>query len=123
MRPSRHVLAFVAFALCCVTTTRVMALILRTPLPKPGAITKPPYDTRLTIKFRDDLKVRAVGGDLTSQVSADLGNVQGVNAQFTLSFQPMIQLPQSTLDYIETRAASNSTAAPCWTSTRITTSI
>ncbi len=69
MTGCRHVFAILAFVLCCITTTRATAqLIPRTPLPKAAAISKPPYESRLTVKFRDDLKARAVGGDLTSAV-------------------------------------------------------
>ena len=106
----RTLLSIVAFIFCCVTTTRVLAeLIPRTPLPKPVTITKPLlFDSRLTVKFRDDLKVRAVKGDIASQVGADLGNVQATKAQFALTFQQLIQLPQATLDFIEARAAQRS---------------
>lgn len=105
----RHVFVILAFVLCSLASTRVTAqLIPRTRFPKPATITKPAYDTRLTVKFRDDLKVRAVGADLTSLVSADVGNVRAVQTRFSLSFKPMIQLPAATVEYIETRAAQRS---------------
>lgn len=112
MRRCRHVFPILGFGVCWVATAAAWAqLIPRTPLPKPATITKPPYESRLTAKFRDDLKVRAVGGDLTSVVSADLGNVRSVQGEFAVIFEPMIQLPQGTLDYIETRAAQRSCVA------------
>ena len=79
-------------------------LVLRTPTRKPATITKPPVESALTIKFRDDLKVRAANGDVTSSVGSDLGNVLAVRTQFGLTFSPLIDLPQTTLDYIEARA-------------------
>ena len=47
----------------------------RPPWPKPPTISKPSYESRLTLKFRDDLKVRAANGDLVSQVGGDLAGV------------------------------------------------
>ena len=66
MTSSRASLCVVAFMFCCVTTTRVVGkLIPRTPLPKPPTISKPAYESQLTVKFRDELKVRAVNGIVT----------------------------------------------------------
>lgn len=61
-----HVFFILAFVLCSVTTTLAEAqLIPRTPLPKPATITKPAYETQLTVRFRDGLKAQTVGGNLT----------------------------------------------------------
>ncbi len=61
MTRCRYVFVMLAFVLCCAMTSRATAqLTPRTPLPKPATITKPAYETRLTVKFRDDLKVRTV---------------------------------------------------------------
>ena len=71
----RGLLSIVAFMFCCVTTTPVVGqLIPRTPPAKPATINKPAYESQLSVKFRDDLKARAAGGDLTSAVGADLTN-------------------------------------------------
>jgi subtilisin family serine protease len=80
----------------------------RTPLPKQAAISLPSFPSELTLKFRDDLKVRALGGTLVSLVSADLGNVLAIQTQFAITFEPLIQLPQSMLDFIESQAALRS---------------
>lgn len=105
-------LSIVAFMFCCVTTTRVLGdLIPRTPPPKPAAITKPAYESQLTVKFRDDLKARALGGDLTSAVGADLSNVDSVKVQFGLTFHRAIAVPQETLNRIETQASQRSGVA------------
>lgn len=106
--PSR----IVAFMFCCVTTTRAVGeLIPRTAPAKPPTITKPAYESQLTVKFRDDLKARAVGGDLTSSVGADLTNVDSVKAQFGLRFDRAIAVPQQTLDRIVAQAAQRSGVA------------
>jgi subtilisin family serine protease len=104
-----HVFTILALVFWSVMSSAAVAQSApRTPLPKPATITKPAYETRLTVKFRDDLRVRAVAGDVTSLVSADLGSVHVVKEQFGLSFEPMIRLPQATLQHIETRAAQRS---------------
>lgn len=109
--------AIVAFSVCVFAAAPVAAqLIARTPLPKPVTITKPAFESRLTVKFVDNLKVRAVNSGVVSQVGADIGNVQAVKAQFALTFQPLIQLPQAALNFIEGRAAQRSgdrSARPC----------
>lgn len=53
-------------------------LIPRTPYPKPSSITRPAHPCELKLKFRDDLKVRAIGGALVSQTGGDLGAVEAV---------------------------------------------
>ena len=106
------VLPFVTFMFCWVATTGVVAELISRTLPaKPATITKPPYESRLSVKFCDDLKVRAVAGDLTSAVGADLSNVEAVQVQFALSFEQLIPVPQATLDFLETRAAERSGVA------------
>jgi len=80
----------------------------RTPLSKLPTISKPPYESELTLKFRDDLKVRAAGGNLTSAVSANLNNVQAIQTQYGLTFAPLVNLSQTRLDQVESRAAQHS---------------
>ena len=85
------------------------ALIPRTPLPKLATITKPSFLSTLTVKFGDDFKVRAhPDGTLTSLVGGDLSNVDAVQTQYGLTFEQSIQLPQATLDFVETQAAQRS---------------
>lgn len=83
-------------------------LIPRTPLSKPATISKPEFESELSVKFRDDLKVRPVGGSVTSAVNADLSAVLAVRAQYGLTFAPSSDLPQADLDFLETRAAQMS---------------
>ncbi len=83
-----HSFVIVAFSVYLASTAPVAGqLIPRTPLPKPETITKPTFESRLTVKFVDGLKVRAVNGDVVSQVGGDLGTVRAVKAQFALTFQ------------------------------------
>ena len=69
------VVVLVAVGFChLLSTTRAAGdLIPRTPLPKPATITKPVYESRLKVKFRDDSKVRLVSGSLTSLTGAEPG--------------------------------------------------
>jgi len=63
---------------------------------------------RCTVKFLDELKVRASNGSVISEVSADLSAVLAVRTQYGLVFTPLINLPQATLDSIEQEAAQRS---------------
>ncbi len=112
MRRRYRAVLIVAFMLCWITTSRATAELLpRTPLPKATTITRPPFESLLKIKFRDDLEVRAVSGSLTSLVGADLSNVEVIQGQFGLTFEQLIEVPQETLDLIETQAAQRSGVA------------
>ncbi len=86
----------------------VGALIRRAPLQKPKTISRPAFDNMLTVKFRDDLKVRAVHRSLTSLGQGDLSNIDAVNALYGLAYSQLIQLPQEKLDFLEERAADRS---------------
>lgn len=90
-------------------------LIPRRSFSKPDTVTKPSFNSRLTVKFRDDLRVRAVAGKPFSVVSASLANVGAVKRQFGLTFDPLIALPEQTLHFIEARAAQRACPArSCW---------
>ncbi len=106
MKQPCHLLVIVVLGLSHPTTKAAAGdLIPRTPPPKPATITKPAYESELTVKFRDDLKARALGGDLVSAVGADLSKVDAVKAQFALTFERAIAAPQEMLDRIEAQAA------------------
>lgn len=75
---------------------------------KPAAVAEPEVYSELSVKFQDVLKVRAVNGNLISNVGADITALQQVQQQFALTFEQSIQLPQETLDFVETRAAQTS---------------
>jgi len=83
-------------------------LIARAPLPKPTTVEMPESENILTIKFRDDLKVRAVDRDLTSLAEGDLSAVEAVQTEYELTFEQRISLPQEALDSIEDTAAARS---------------
>jgi hypothetical protein len=68
-------------------------------------VVRPQFDSELSVKFRDDLKVRAVNGNVASAAGSNLAAAQQVQQQFGLSFEQSIELPQATLDFVETRAA------------------
>ncbi len=54
-------------------------LLSRTAFPKPGSVTKPTWETRMKVKFRDDLKVRAQpDGTLASLTGGNLSKVEAV---------------------------------------------
>ncbi len=90
----RPTLPIIAAMVCCVTTTGLAGdLIPRRPPAKPATVTKPACESQLTVKFHDDLKARAVGGDLTSAVGADLSNVESVKVQFGSTFHRAIAVP------------------------------
>ncbi|MHC4696635.1 MAG: S8 family serine peptidase [Planctomycetota bacterium] len=86
----------------------------RTPWPKPPTITEPAYESRLTVKFQDDLMFRAnPDGSLRSDAYPPASEaVNHVNAVATtpygLSYQQMIDLLQTTLDFVENRAEQQS---------------
>jgi len=100
------VVQFLALAL----TGSVSAEPLRArPVPaKPATVVRPQFESELSVKFRDDLKVRAENGNVAATAGGNLAAVQQVQQQYGLSFQQSIQLPQQTLDFIETRAAQMS---------------
>ncbi len=81
----------------------VKALETRTPLPKPASAPLPAEPSELHVKFLDYLKVRAVGGSVASEVSADLSAVLAVKNQYALTFFPSTNLTQAELDFLETR--------------------
>lgn len=114
MKPKRStvVIVVVLFFHLPATPRAPGALIPRTPLPKLATITKPSFPSTLTVKFRDDFKVRTQpDGTLTSLVGGDLSNVDAVQTQYGLTFEQSIQLPQATLDFVETQAAQRSGVA------------
>jgi len=84
------------------------ALQARSVPSKPGRVVRPLSDSKLWIKFRDDLKVRAENGNVTSRAGANLATVQGLQQRFQLSFAPSVNLPQETLDFVQARAAQMS---------------
>lgn len=75
---------------------------------KQASLVEPPLPSRLTVKFLDELKVRASNGTVISLVSADLSAVLAVKDQYGLTFAPSTDTPQTTLDFIESRAAQMS---------------
>jgi len=78
--------------------------------PKPATIERPAAPNRLTLKFRDGVRVRAVAGALASETGAALTGAREVAARHRLSFAPLIALPQAKLDALEARAAVRSGA-------------
>jgi len=100
-----------AVALWTMDGAFAQSLAPRAPLPKVSEINRPSPDSRLTLKFRDDLKVRADQGWITSSVGGSLSPVLAVQLQYGLKFKPLIRLPQETLDSLERRAAQRSGVA------------
>src|SRR5262245_15521423 len=76
--------------------------------PEPETIVRPSWPSRLTVKFRDELAVRAAAGGLRSEAGAELKGVRDTAARHGLTFEPLIRLPQSKLDFVEARAAARS---------------
>jgi hypothetical protein len=83
-------------------------LIPRQPLPKPATISKPSFDSYLTVKFRDDLRARVDRGAVRSDAGVSLASVEAVSRRHDLTYEQLIQLPQATLDALEQRAAAHS---------------
>jgi hypothetical protein len=83
----------------------------RSPLSKPATIDRPAWPSRLTLKLRDGLAVRARAGGLVSQTGAALAGPRGVAARHGLSFTPLIDLPPSVLATVEARALARSGVA------------
>ncbi len=104
----RLILAGNVINLALLSTTDARPLQPRTPPPKAEAIQKPEFEARLHVKFRDDLRVRADRGELRSHAHGDLGRVRALQGRYGLTFQPLLLLPQETLDFVEQRAAQNS---------------
>jgi hypothetical protein len=77
----------------------------RTPLPKVDSLTRPEEPNRLEIKFRDDLKVRASDGNITSLTGSDISDVLAVRTDHALTFEQLIILPQTDIDTLEAEAA------------------
>jgi len=83
----------------------------RTPAAKPADVERPAHPSFLTVKFRDELKLRAQHGGLFSEVGTDVPSVRAVADSHRLDFETLIQLPQYKLDRIEQRAARRSGVA------------
>ena len=77
----------------------------RTPISSPPLITYEDFDYLLVIKFRDDMKARALpGGALSSQTNKALSGVTAVADRYSLTFRSQISLPESELTALENRA-------------------
>jgi hypothetical protein len=72
------------------------------------AVWRPDVPSRLTVKFRDELRVRAVGGRLVSAADAPLDEILAAAGAHNASFAPLINLPEGRLARIEQRAAAGS---------------
>lgn len=82
----------------------------RKALPKAPSIKKPSGNSRLIVKFRDDLKFRAAADrmSLVSLAAADVSEVANVANQFNLKFIPAINKSETELTSLQARAAANS---------------
>lgn len=87
------------------------ALRPRSVLPKSDTIERPPFDSYLTVKFRDDVKARALGTTLRSSGGTDLTPLARVTERHALRYEPLIRLPQESLAALEVRASARSGAA------------
>jgi subtilisin family serine protease len=74
----------------------------------PQESTAVPGGQRLVVKFRDEWRVRANFGLLTSHGSAELERLNAWASQAGLRFRPLIQLPEQALLELEARAAARS---------------
>lgn len=77
-------------------------------MPKPTSVQVPAEPSSLQVKFQDSLKVRPSNGSLISMVGADLSALLSIQYQYGLTFEAGIDVPQSTFDFIEGRAAQTS---------------
>ena len=112
MRTGRCILVSSLVIGCTVSIVGAQQLLPRTPLaPKPLTMSKPAFPCELTVKFRDELKVRATGGSVTSVVNADLSAVLAVRTQYGLTFAPLSSHSQADFDFLEGRAAQMSGVA------------
>jgi len=80
------------------------ALLPRTPLPKEPAIALPAEPSRLVVKFRDDLLVRAAPAGLVSLADTDPAAALPL-ARAAATFTQLIDLPDDTIAFLEQRAA------------------
>jgi hypothetical protein len=76
----------------------------RTPLPKGDPPLQPPFEHRLTVKFNDELMVRATDEGVFSLVGEELPIVDLVMADHGATFTQLIKLSHPDLELIETRA-------------------
>lgn len=85
------------------------ALHPREPLKKSARVERPEWDHRLIVKFRDDLRVRALDdGRLESLAGADLHPITALAERNRASFTQLIALPRERIDQLEARAAARS---------------
>ncbi len=84
------------------------ALRPRLVLPKPATIERPPFDSYLTVKFRDEVKARVIGTTLESSAGVDWTPVERVTERHALRYRPLIRLPQQRLAVLEARASARS---------------
>ena len=94
-----------------VPVDEIAGVIPRTPLPKRPVIKRPAGESRLAIKFRDDLKFRPnPKGDsaVVSLAGADTTAIEELAAQFQVQFVPSINWPQERLTALQNRAALHS---------------
>jgi len=64
--------------------------------------------SRLTVKFMDEAKVRVGGAAVRSLTDTDLAEVVEIAREFGLTFSPVITLPASVVETVEQRAAFQS---------------
>ena len=82
----------------------------REPLPNhiirvPDAIDSPVFNYRLTVKFADAWKVRTQDdGRITSSTGLNIDSTKTIIQEYQLQLEPLINLPESTIEGIERRA-------------------
>lgn len=86
----------------------VEPMAARAPLPMPQVAWRPAGPSRLTVKFIDELRVRAREGRLASVVDAPLGEIAAIAAAHGAAFAPLIMMPEVRLAEVQRRAAAGS---------------
>lgn len=80
------------------------ALLPRREIIKAQVLEAPKVLHRLTVKFRDDVRMRATPGGLVSLDQADLAAIKGITEKYGCRFKPLINLSQEKIDFITIRA-------------------
>ncbi|MEL7474230.1 MAG: S8 family serine peptidase [Planctomycetota bacterium] len=82
----------------------------RPPIAKPAEITRPGFESRLVVKFRDELGVRARNGALVAL--RPIRGARAIERAAPITWRPLIDTDEARLAEIETRAADRTGVRP-----------
>jgi hypothetical protein len=78
----------------------------RTPLPKRAAVIRPPGESRLMMKFTDDVQARATADlRVSTRAGVDRTAFDAIATRYNLTFRPAFRIPADELQALERRAA------------------